>query len=352
MVSTKGFRVSAVRVCRKLCDGSLASVNVATKLYSAIARGHPTTVTFPIGGDDGLAAALGPKLKDKIWAYDAAMGVTRGQALVAKANDAMLGISNVESSIAELSPFSMKISFDVPDDPASSLKLRKISHDEATAAVQATTTWIHDFVCKHKLCPFMAGREENKKRPEDRISIRVCSGESPANLVVDCYEAIKDLGETTEDDLATVLLVCPGLDHDVDEFFRVVEHLIYPSFAFGQTANVATAWFHPHYEQRRTHVQPTPAAFDYLDPPYSPQGHIINPEDVLKDLQVLLLPLHEPDLLENKDRLNYLNDLSRRCPHAAINLIRNPHFTDFSQRHNISVGRVCIENILELSESF
>ena len=104
-----------------------ASINVATGLYSAIAKEWPTTVTFPLDGDDGLIAAVGP---EDVWASDRALGVVQGQAIVATGNKAMLGISSVVPSF-DRSGDSYEISFDVPD-AAAPLKLRRVTTEKAT----------------------------------------------------------------------------------------------------------------------------------------------------------------------------------------------------------------------------
>lgn len=116
---------------------------------------------------------------------------------------------------------------------------KKVSTGEA---IKRTRCWLETLVVELNLCPFAA-------RPVQEGTVRYAVSKARARepLVQDFLRELDLLQSSSEEDIATTLLIIPNMLGDFDDFMDFVglcETLIEEA---GLEAEVQLAHFHPHY---------------------------------------------------------------------------------------------------------
>lgn len=108
--------------------------------------------------------------------------------------------------------------------------------------IQQVQQWLEDVVIGLNLCPFAAKPNRNKQ-----IKIHVCEATAEEQLLEEIYQEIKQLDETSVEDLETTLVVAPNLFatfDDYNQFLDLVDALI---IQMGKEGTYQIASFHPDY---------------------------------------------------------------------------------------------------------
>jgi hypothetical protein len=246
-----------------------------------------------------------------------------------------------------------------PDAPATCVRIRwrggpevdprHLYRPEPESAVQRslqdTRDYVNEKLSRHGLCPFTKSTEraaiglEHKGIREGPVVIRHAShlpglAKTTTNAAVACamyWQGVADMLSTDEADAATYLLVPPSAyDSDFAEFCAVCDDLIEKSVVL-LDGLVGRVWFHPLYSLEEVgkstggHTVPLGVARSYMD------------EYLLKH------PGAEPP---SEEELARGHDLTRRTPHATINLLRG----DQIKKAEDSAGRFAVyaKNILTM----
>ena len=146
---------------------------------------------------------------------------------------------------------------------------------------QTVQQWLNDVVIGLNLCPFAAKPQRNKQ-----IKIHVSSDKNENDLLESIYLQLKELDETSPQELETTLVVAPYLlenFEDYNQFLDLVEGLV---VQLGKSGIYQIASFHPDYCFYGT--EPEDAENLTNRSPY-PVFHLIREESMEKVLK------HYPD---------------------------------------------------------
>eukprot|EP00978_Attheya_sp_CCMP212_P030088 scaffold109541_cov50-Attheya_sp.AAC.1 len=185
--------------------------------------------------------------------------------------------------------------------------------------------WVDGFLGRNRLCPYTSSMRASAVGLTSvgvstgsvglRVSYCLMKEEEEGFLLLDAvWTCIRELMETPESELATILLSVPAYDDDWNAFSHVCDSIIEPTLeAMGITQTcIGRAWFHPLYNT-------TSVGHDTVLPGHAIPHAMVH--DFVSSSSSSSTNMEASNVL-TLDQVSKANDLVRQTPHATINLLR------------------------------
>jgi hypothetical protein len=196
--------------------------------------------------------------------------------------------------------------------------------------------WVDGFLGRNRLCPYTSSMRASAVGLSSvgvstgPVGLRVsyCLKQEEGFLLLDAvWTCIRELMETPESELATILLSVPAYDDDWNAFSHVCDSIVEPTLeAMGITQTcIGRAWFHPLYNT-------TSVGHDTVLP-----GHAIPHTMVHNFVSSSSTTTMDASNVLSLDQVSKANDLVRQTPHATINLLRRSQLNAAAQ-YEASLG--------------
>lgn len=284
----------------------------------------------------------------------------------------LLGLGDVGSQLYPLSPspyLTITLSALISESEAAATAEKvSITGAIADSAISSTKEWVNNFLGNFRLCPYTSSISRAAVGltsigvPVGGVHVRLANT-STENAEIKSYNGYNTLGaaelvsafwsevvtlmNSTQDEWATSLVVCPEFDTQFEYFIDICDSIVEPTVVATQATDfIGRAWFHPQYDA------------DAVGHSEVIAGHAV-PH---KMVEGFMKTLSSSPLSNGKDELEYhdlveANNRVRQTPHATINILRRSQLNAAAEyerglgEKRPKANSIYVRNAVRLSEA-